>query len=91
MASLTLILVFFPTVTRWQIVIHGGVDGYSRCITYLNCHNNNQAVTALGEFVVAVEKYGLPSRVRSDQGVENVDITRFMLNHPDRGRIVEVT
>ena len=60
-------------------------SGYSRCITYLNCHNNNQAVTALGEFVGAVEKYGLLSRVRSDQGVENVDIARFMLNEPETG------
>lgn len=82
MARINLFLFF---LIRWRIVIHGGVDGYSRCITYLNCHNNNRAVTALGAFVGAVERYGLPSRVRSDQGVENVDIARFMLNHPERG------
>lgn len=67
------------------MVTFGGIDGYSRVIIYLACHSNNLAATTLKEFVGAVEKFGLPSRVHSDMGVENVDIARFMLNHPDRG------
>ena len=32
----------------------------------------------------AISIYGLPSRVREDFGVENVGMTRFMLNNPER-------
>ena len=67
------------------MVIHGGIDGFSRAVTHLNCHDNNRADTAFADFLGAVGQFGLPSRVRTDQGVENVDIARYMLGHPERG------
>ena len=70
---------------RWRFVIFGAIDGFSRLIVYLVCKNNNLAETGLQEFLTGIEKFGLPSRVRTDQGVENVDIARFMLTHPERG------
>ena len=36
-------------------------------------------------FFAGVETFGLPSRVRSDKDGENVSISRYMLNHPERG------
>lgn len=70
---------------RWRIVIHGGIDGYSRMPVYLHASNNNRASTVLTLFRNAVAEYGLPSRVRCDKGGENYDVGSFMLNHPNRG------
>ena len=52
---------------------------------YLQCNTNNNAQTVLEAFLEAVSNHGLPSRVRGDQGVENIEIARFMFNHPERG------
>lgn len=47
---------------RWQLVIHGGVDGYSRTITFLSCSENNHDSTG-SAFEEAVATYGVASRV----------------------------
>ena len=43
-------------------------------IIYLHCSTNNKASTILQMFEAAVGRFGLPSRVRSDKGMENVDV-----------------
>ena len=63
---------------RWKIVVHGAIDGHSRTIVFLRCATNNRAATVLCAFREAVEQFGLPQRVRSDQGGENTEVWRYM-------------
>ena len=72
-------------LTWWTIVIHGGIDGFSCEIVYLAAATNNKASTVLNVFLQAVEEYGLPLRVRSDKESENIGISHYILNHPERG------
>ena len=67
------------SLIRWRLVIHGGVDGFSRMIVYLKCATNNKATTVLNEFYHATTQYGVPSRVRSDKGGENILVCHFMV------------
>ena len=57
---------------------HGGIDGYSRLITYLGCGRSNDAATVLRLFARAATAFGLPSRVRSDHGYENLNVAYLM-------------
>ena len=75
----------YHKLIRWHIVIHGGIDGYSRLVTFLHASANNRAETVLSVFMNAINEFGLPSRIRTDKGGENVLIAQYMLGHPDRG------
>ena len=61
------------------MVIHGGIDGYSRTVVFLRCSDNNRASTVLSAFTDAVQNHGLPERICSDLGGENVDTWRYMV------------
>ena len=69
-----------------RFVIHGCIDGFSRLVIYLQCCTNNRADTVLHYFQCGVQQFGLPSRVRGDHGVENVDVARFMVENRGTNR-----
>ena len=68
---------------RWNFVIVGGIDGFSRLPVMLECTDNNSTATILRCFfnLIAVHEFGIPSRVRSDKGLENVCIADFMIEN----------
>lgn len=52
---------------------------------YLRASTNNLASTVLSAFASAVDEFGLPSRIRINRGGENVRVSEYMLEHPERG------
>ena len=65
---------------RWRLVIHGAIDGFSHSVVYLKCSNNNRAATVLTSFQQAVQTFGVPLRIRSDHGGENIGVWDYMLH-----------
>ena len=64
---------------RWRFVIHAGIDGFSRLPTYIVIASDNTMATALKAFQCGVREYGLPEKVRTDKGRENMAIAEYML------------
>ena len=76
---------------RWGFVLHHGIDGFSRLVTFCRFSGNNRAETVLQLFRKAVERYGQPLRIRTDYGGKNVQIWRDMVNtHGEESRSVVV-
>ncbi|XP_067098396.1 uncharacterized protein [Osmerus mordax] len=75
---------------RWRIVIHGGIDGFSRLVVFLKASNNNRSDIVMDLFSEAVAQFGVPSRVRCDYGGENNAICLFMdvFRRSTRGSII---
>ena len=75
---------------RYKLITHICIDGKTRLILYAACRDNNKAETVLSLFHNAVQRWGLPSRVRSDYGIENYLVAAHMIQHrgPGRGSII---
>ena len=58
---------------QWRIIVHGGIVGFSRVVTYLQAATNNTSQTAL----CFLKGVGLPSHVSTDRGGENALIAEY--------------
>ncbi|XP_063954744.1 uncharacterized protein LOC135153899 [Lytechinus pictus] len=63
---------------RWGFYVHGGIDGFSRCIPFLCITLGNTAKLALICFLRGIKERGLPSRIRMDKGSEYNECQRFI-------------
>lgn len=70
----------------YRMVIHAAMDGLSHLITYLHCADNNTAETVSTQFINATTGYGIPSRIRTDHGGENIGLWRYMVHHRGEDR-----
>ena len=59
-------------------------------VVFIKCSNNNRAATVYEAFMSATGRFGLPSRVRSDQGGENYLVAQSMLQRrgPNRNSML---
>lgn len=81
----------FIGLIHYKIVIHCFVDGYSRFILAIQAHNNNRASTVLNLFhSKVVNIHGLPSRIRGDHGMENLQVAEYMerMKGPNQGSYI---
>ncbi len=57
----------------------------------MKCSTDNAATTVYSKFMNAIQQYGLPSRVRSDFGGENILVARHMLQYRGLNRNSMIT
>lgn len=77
-------------LVHWRFVIVGGIDCFSRLIMFLKCTDNNIFETLLQCYLSVVDKFVIPSRVRSDKWMENVSVADFMLSKKGRDSMITV-
>ena len=75
---------------KWRFITHGAIDGYSRTVVYLRCSTNNRSSTVKDAFLDAVSKYGIPDKIRSDLGGENVRVWQYMSEQHQHDAVVLV-
>ena len=64
---------------RWGLVIHGGIDGFSRLVAFFKCSTNSKAKTVLDSFYQVIQQYRAPLKIRTDHGTKNIAVARYML------------
>ena len=64
---------------QWKFVLHGCIDGYSGPTIYLYCCDNNKTETLEAQFLRGLSTFFWPSCVRSDHGMENIEVAREIL------------
>jgi len=74
------------SLINWGFVVNGAIDGFSRLIVYLCCSTNNKAETVNSFFSQSIQSFGIPSRIRTDKGGENVLIWERMKELRGEGR-----
>ena len=74
----------------WYFIVFGAIDDFSRLPVVLDCTSSNKAIVVLNNFLKGVEEYGLPLRVHSDMGMENVFVADYMIEKrgKDRGSMI---
>eukprot|EP00794_Sanderia_malayensis_P007519 gene7521-8352_t len=76
---------------RWNFVINGGIDGFSRLVSHLRVTSDNTAISALRVFITGIRNFGVPSRIRVDGGSEFSFVRGLMnsLNGDNRHSAIE--
>ena len=75
---------------KWRFITHAAIDGFSRIITNITCTNNNKSETVLQQLLLGAREFGLPLRVRTDHGGENIKVWEHMLTayNNDTSRVI---
>jgi hypothetical protein len=64
---------------NFKFVIHGGIDGNSRLITFMRVCDNNRADSVTHACQEGAKLWGWPQRVRADYGKELLGVRKEML------------
>jgi len=66
---------------KWGTLMHGAIDGNTRCVVWMRVANDNLATTPLQCFRGAVAEYQVPMHMVGDYGGENVLVADAMIRH----------